>query len=79
MFVQLIYLGVVPDGTVQLWEFVAAFGAVLILLAQLPSFHSLRYISMVSLMLCLTYSVCAVAGSVVAGSISTLSKRVHLY
>jgi hypothetical protein len=65
--VQLIYLGLVPNGSVQLWVFVACFGAVMMVLAQLPSFHSLRYISLVSLVLCLTYSTCAVAGSIIAG------------
>ncbi|KAG0581910.1 hypothetical protein M758_3G019500 [Ceratodon purpureus] len=64
---KLIYLGLVPNGPVQLWVFVACFGAVMMVLAQLPSFHSLRYISLISLVLCLTYSTCAVAGSIIAG------------
>jgi amino acid permease len=64
---KLIYQGLVPNGPIQLWVFVAAFGAVMMILAQLPSFHSLRYISLVSLVLCLTYSACAVAGSILAG------------
>ncbi len=64
---QLIYLGVNANGTIPLAAFVAIFGAVMIVLAQLPSFHSLRYINLVSLLLCLTYSLCATAGSVLAG------------
>lgn len=65
--VKLIYLGVNANGTIPLAAFVAMFGAVMIVLAQLPSFHSLRYINLVSLLLCLTYSLCATAGSVLAG------------
>ncbi len=65
---QLIYKGANANGSVPLAEFVAMFGAVMILLSQLPSFHSLRYINFVSVILGLIYySLAATAGSVLAG------------
>lgn len=64
---KLIYLGLVPDGAIRLWVFVALFGAVMMILAQLPSFHSLRHLSLFSLFCCLAYSACAVIGSIIAG------------
>ncbi|KAK9158783.1 hypothetical protein Scep_005357 [Stephania cephalantha] len=42
----------------------------LLILAQLPSFHSLRHINLVSLVLCLAYSLCATAGSIYLGNSS---------
>jgi hypothetical protein len=65
--VQLIYKGANANGSIPLAEFVAMFGAVMILLSQLPSFHSLRYINLVSVILCLIYSLAATVGSVLAG------------
>ncbi|KAG5515707.1 hypothetical protein RHGRI_036678 [Rhododendron griersonianum] len=40
------------------------------ILAQIPSFHSLRHINLVSLVLSLAYSACATAGSIYIGSSS---------
>ncbi|CAI0544583.1 unnamed protein product [Linum tenue] len=39
----------------------------MLILAQIPSFHSLRHINLVSLLLCLAYSACATAASVHIG------------
>ncbi|KAH8951179.1 hypothetical protein BDL97_09G013600 [Sphagnum fallax] len=64
--VKLIYKGANANGSIPLAEFVAMFGAVMILLSQLPSFHSLRYINLVSVILCLIYSLAATVGSVLA-------------
>jgi amino acid permease len=72
--VKLIYKGANANGSIPLAEFVAMFGAVMILLSQLPSFHSLRYINLVSVILCLIYSLAATVGSVLAG-ISLFQKR----
>ncbi|RRT66198.1 hypothetical protein B296_00034136 [Ensete ventricosum] len=52
----------------QLHEFVIVFGVFMLILAQIPSFHSLRHINLVSLLLCLSYSACAAAGSIHAGT-----------
>uniref|UniRef100_A0ACD5WH07 Uncharacterized protein n=1 Tax=Avena sativa TaxID=4498 RepID=A0ACD5WH07_AVESA len=62
-----IYLIASPGGTIKLYVFVAIFGVFLMLLAQLPSFHSLRHVNLVSLLLCLGYSLCAVAGCIYVG------------
>lgn len=64
---QAIYLLSKPDGTMKLYEFVVIFGCLMLVLAQVPSFHSLRHINMVSLVLCLCYSACATAGSIYIG------------
>ncbi|GFP98035.1 gaba transporter 1 [Phtheirospermum japonicum] len=59
-----IYLLSRPDGNMKLYEFVIIFGGLMLILAQIPSFHSLRHINLVSLLLCLAYSACATAGSI---------------
>lgn len=68
--IKAIYLLVNPNGEMKLYEFVVMFGALLLILAQMPSFHSLRHINMISLVLCLLYSTCATVGSVYIGSSS---------
>ncbi|KZV42619.1 Transmembrane amino acid transporter family protein isoform 1 [Dorcoceras hygrometricum] len=55
------------DGDMKLFEFVIIFGGLMLILAQVPSFHSLRHINLVSLVLCLVYSTCATAGSIYIG------------
>ncbi|XVF23402.1 hypothetical protein REPUB_Repub13aG0034800 [Reevesia pubescens] len=52
----------------QLYQFVMLYDVLILVLVQVPSFHSLRYINLVSLVLCLAYSACAIAGSVYIGS-----------
>lgn len=66
-WLQAIYLVVNPNGEMKLYEFVVIFGVLLLILAQMPSFHSLRHINMISLILCLLYSTCATVGSVYIG------------
>ncbi|KAH6836707.1 Transmembrane amino acid transporter family protein [Perilla frutescens var. hirtella] len=65
-----VYLLSKPDGNMKLYEFVIIFGGLMLILAQIPSFHSLRHINLVSLVLSLTYSACATAGSIYIGSTS---------
>ncbi|KAL5709621.1 Sodium- and chloride-dependent GABA transporter 1 [Ranunculus cassubicifolius] len=65
-----IYLISTPDGNMKLYEFVVIFGVLLLILAQIPSFHSLRHINLISLLLCLAYSTCATAGSIYIGNSS---------
>ncbi|KAM0946183.1 putative amino acid transporter, transmembrane domain-containing protein [Dioscorea sansibarensis] len=65
-----IYLVSKPEGTMKLYEFVIIFGCFVLLLAQIPSFHSLRYITFFSLVLCLAYSACSTGGSIHAGNSS---------
>ncbi|KAG9459019.1 hypothetical protein H6P81_003527 [Aristolochia fimbriata] len=70
-----IYLLVRPNGGMKLYEFVAIFGFLYLVLAQLPSFHSLRHVNLVSLLLSLAYSACAVAGSIYVGNSSKAPPR----
>jgi len=67
-YMQAIYLLSNPNGTMKLYEFVIIFGCFMLILAQLPSFHSLRHINLVSLILCLAYSACATLGSTYIGN-----------
>ncbi|KAL9296836.1 hypothetical protein ACSQ67_022732 [Phaseolus vulgaris] len=62
-----IYLLSNPNGTMKLYEFVIIFGCFMLILAQIPSFHSLRHINLVSLILCLAYSAGATVGSTYIG------------
>lgn len=48
----------------------------MLILAQLPSFHSLRHINMVSLVLCLAYSACATGGSIYIGKKHTQKRNI---
>ncbi|KAK1301241.1 GABA transporter 1 [Acorus calamus] len=70
-----IYLITNPGGTMKLYEFVVIFGAFMLILAQIPSFHSLRHINLISLVLCLGYSACATAGSIYAGNSSKAQQK----
>ncbi|KAG4385916.1 hypothetical protein GLYMA_12G181000v4 [Glycine max] len=65
-----IYLLLNPNGTMKLYEFVVIFGCFMLILAQMPSFHSLRHINLVSLVMCLSYSACATAASIYIGKSS---------
>ncbi|RZC70640.1 hypothetical protein C5167_033830 [Papaver somniferum] len=58
------------NEAMKLYHFVMIFGGLLLILAQIPSFHSLRHINLISLLLCLAYSTCATAGSIYVGSSS---------
>ncbi|KAK8960925.1 GABA transporter 1 [Platanthera guangdongensis] len=69
------YLIEKPEGTMKLYEFVVIFGAFMLVLAQLPSFHSLRHINLLSLILCLAYSACATGGSIYIGHSSQAPSR----
>ncbi|XP_077230889.1 GABA transporter 1-like [Tasmannia lanceolata] len=70
-----IYLVSKPNGNMKLYEFVAIFGVLMLVLAQIPSFHSLRHINLVSLLLSLAYSACATAGSIYIGNSSKAPER----
>ncbi|XP_010689985.2 GABA transporter 1 [Beta vulgaris subsp. vulgaris] len=63
-----------PNGEMELYEFVIIYGGLVLLVAQVPSFHSLRHISLISLALSLAYSAFATAGSIYIGNISTETK-----
>jgi len=75
---QAIYLLSDPNGTMKLYQFVIIFGGLMLILAQMPSFHSLRHINLISLVLCLAYSACAAAGSIYIGN-TTRSTYQHMF
>ena len=64
---QFIYTLYYPEGTIKLYQFIMMCGVVMLFLAQCPSFHSLRHINLISLILCLIYSTCAAVGSIYIG------------
>ncbi|KAL0317324.1 UNVERIFIED_CONTAM: GABA transporter 1 [Sesamum angustifolium] len=51
------------------------FGGLTLIMAQMPSFHSLRHINLVSLVLCLAYCACTTAGSVHIGHSNNAPKE----
>jgi amino acid permease len=65
---QIIYLIYKPNGSMQLYDFIIIFGTLMLLLSQLPSFHSLRYINLASLVCCLGFCLCVVGGSIYVGT-----------
>lgn len=73
-----IYLMSKPDGPMKLYEFIVIFGCLMLILAQIPSFHSLRNINLVSLVLTLAYSACATGGSIHIGTSSKEPKDYSL-
>ncbi|KAL9370534.1 hypothetical protein Peur_035674 [Populus x canadensis] len=73
-----IYLMSKPDGPMKLYEFIVIFGCLMLILAQIPSFHSLRNINLVSLVLTLAYSACATGGAIHIGTSSKEPKDYSL-
>ncbi|KAJ6849424.1 GABA transporter 1 [Iris pallida] len=73
--VQSMYLISEPEGTMKLYGFVIIFGVLMLALAQIPSFHSLRHINLVSLVLCISYSACSTAAAIYAGHSSRAPER----
>lgn len=55
------------SGHVKLYEYTVIFGALSLIIAQVPSFHSLRFFNLFSMLLCLGFSICAVVGSIISG------------
>ncbi|XP_058096081.1 probable GABA transporter 2 [Magnolia sinica] len=64
---EIMYSSLYPHGPLKLYQFIAMVTVVMILLSQLPSFHSLRYISLASLLLSLGYSSLVVIACIRAG------------
>lgn len=64
---KIMYSDVYPDGQLKLYHFIMMVATVLILLSQMPSFHSLRYINLASLIFVLCYTLLMVIGCIHAG------------
>ncbi|XXG64943.1 hypothetical protein AAC387_Pa05g2762 [Persea americana] len=73
--IKFIYVLLRPNGSMKLFEFVIIFGLLMLVLAQVPSFHSLRHINLISLVLSLAYSACATAGAAYVGNSSKAPNR----
>ncbi|MBA0794314.1 hypothetical protein Gohar_018658 [Gossypium harknessii] len=64
---KIMYENLSPNGSLKLYEFIAMVTVVMIVLSQLPSFHSLRHINFASLLLCLGYTFLMVGACINAG------------
>ncbi|KAL5747640.1 hypothetical protein ACOSP7_024651 [Xanthoceras sorbifolium] len=64
---QIMYSELSPNGSLKLYEFIAMVTVVMIVLSQLPTFHSLRHINFVSLLLSLGYTFLVVGACINAG------------
>ncbi|KAH9625299.1 hypothetical protein KSS87_000597 [Heliosperma pusillum] len=65
--IQLMYSSLSPNGSLVLYQFIAMVTVVMVILAQIPSFHALRHINLGSLILCLGYSFLVVGACINAG------------
>jgi len=63
------YTSLAPHGPLKLYHFIIMVAVVLAFLSQLPSFHSLRHINFVSLLLSLGYTILVAAACIRAGNI----------
>ncbi|EMS65262.1 hypothetical protein TRIUR3_03782 [Triticum urartu] len=64
---QIMYESLAPDGTLKLYHFIIIVAIVLSLFSQMPSFHSLRYINLGSLVLAFGYTILVSGACIRAG------------
>ncbi|XP_051210580.1 probable GABA transporter 2 [Lolium perenne] len=64
---QIMYTSLTPDGPLKLYHFIMVVAVVLALFSQMPSFHSLRYINLGSLLLCFGYTILVSGACIRAG------------
>ncbi|XP_020546894.1 probable GABA transporter 2 isoform X1 [Sesamum indicum] len=72
---QIMYSNLSPHGPLKLYHFIAMVTVVMILLSQFPSFHSLRHINFVSLLLSLGYTFLVVGACISAGASKNAPRR----
>ncbi|CAI9094277.1 OLC1v1029988C2 [Oldenlandia corymbosa var. corymbosa] len=65
---QIMYSDLSPNGSLKLYDFIAMVTAVMIVLSQLPTFHSLRHLNLGSLVLSLGYTFLVVGACIHAGT-----------
>ncbi|KAL3498970.1 hypothetical protein ACH5RR_041702 [Cinchona calisaya] len=65
---QIMYSNLSPNGSLKLYEFIAMVTAVMIVLSQFPTFHSLRHVNLGSLLLSLGYTFLVVGACINAGT-----------
>ncbi|XP_040376154.1 probable GABA transporter 2 [Oryza brachyantha] len=64
---EIMYTSLSPNGPLKLYHFIIIVAVALAFLSQLPSFHSLRHINFVSLLLSLGYTILVSAACIGAG------------
>ncbi|KAG7956368.1 hypothetical protein I3843_11G120700 [Carya illinoinensis] len=72
---KIVYSNLVPNGSLKLYEFIAMVTLAMIVLSQLPTFHSLRHINLGSLLLSLGYTFLVVAACIYAGTSKNAPSR----
>ncbi|XP_052155135.1 probable GABA transporter 2 isoform X2 [Oryza glaberrima] len=72
---QIMYSDLAPNGPLTLYHFIIVVAVVLSLLSQLPSFHSLRYINLGSLLLSFGYTILVSAACIRAGALSDVPEK----
>ncbi|GAB4857505.1 hypothetical protein Ancab_015413 [Ancistrocladus abbreviatus] len=65
---EIIYATLCPQGSLKLYDFIAMVTAAMIILSQLPTFHSLRHVNLASLFLSLGYSALVVGACIHAAA-----------
>ncbi|KAG8382146.1 hypothetical protein BUALT_Bualt05G0046300 [Buddleja alternifolia] len=65
---KIMYSELSPDGSLKLYHFIAIVTAIMMLLSQFPTFHSLRHINLGSLFLALGYTFLVVGACINAGT-----------
>ncbi|XVE58020.1 hypothetical protein DITRI_Ditri04bG0136700 [Diplodiscus trichospermus] len=64
---KIMYSNLHPGGSLKLYEFIAMVTVVMIVLSQIPTFHSLRHLNFASLILSLGYTFLVVGACIDAG------------
>ncbi|RDY02098.1 putative GABA transporter 2, partial [Mucuna pruriens] len=72
---QILYSSISPHGSMKLYEFIAVVTVIMIVLSQLPTFHSLRHINLCSLFLSLGYTALVVGACIYAGTSKNVPPR----
>ncbi|KAL9270237.1 putative GABA transporter 2 [Drosera capensis] len=72
---KIMYTSLSPNGSLKLYHFIAMVTVVMIMLSQLPSFHSLRHLNLGSLLLSLGYSAVVVGACIYAGKSKDAPQR----
>ncbi|XP_029127747.1 probable GABA transporter 2 isoform X1 [Cajanus cajan] len=72
---EILYSSISPHGSLKLYEFIAMVTAIMIVLSQLPTFHSLRHINLCSLLLSLGYTTLVVGACIHAGTLKNAPPR----
>ncbi|XP_062146592.1 probable GABA transporter 2 [Alnus glutinosa] len=72
---EILYSNLFPNGSLKLYEFIAMVTIAMIVLSQLPSFHSLRHINLGSLILSLCYTFLVIGACIYAGTSKNAPSR----